>query len=67
MTIFDFYKRFPTDENAIDFLVKTKDAAGYYCPKCGSVHKVYRQKYNTICMYLQQLSHSVLNSRRNYL
>ena len=51
MTIFDFYKRFPTEESAIDLLVKTKYADGYYCPKCGCVHKVYRQKYNPRYLY----------------
>ena len=35
MTYFEFTKRFPTENSAIDFIVAAKDKDGYVCPKCG--------------------------------
>ena len=37
MTIFEFNKRFPTEESAIDFIIETKYKDGYVCPKCGNI------------------------------
>lgn len=52
MTYFEFTKRFPNEESAIDFIVATKYKDGYVCPKCGCVHKrIYHQKYNRRFMY----------------
>ena len=42
MTIFEFNKKFPTEESAIDFIIKTKYKDGYVCPKCGCIHNIYR-------------------------
>lgn len=43
MTFFEFQKRFPTETAALNFIVATKYANGYYCPKCGCFHKgIYR-------------------------
>ena len=52
MNQFDFFKKFPTENDAIDFIVKTKYKDGYVCPKCGCVHhKIYHQKYNRRYLY----------------
>lgn len=52
MTYFEFTKRFPDENSAIDFIVATKYKAGYVCPKCGSIHKgIYHQKYNRRFLY----------------
>ena len=46
MTIFDFYKRFPTEKSAIDFIIKVKYNGTYVCPFCGCVHNIYRDSAN---------------------
>lgn len=52
MTYFEFTKRFPDENSAIDFIVATKYKDGYVCPKCGSMHKgIYHQKYNHRFLY----------------
>ncbi len=51
MTYFEFAKRFPSENAAIDFIVAAKYKDGYVCPKCGCVHKVYHQKYNRRFLY----------------
>lgn len=51
MNYFEFTKRFPDENSAIDFIVATKYKDGYVCPKCGCTHKVYHQKYNHRFMY----------------
>ena len=52
MTYFEFAKRFPDENSAIDFIVATKYKDGYVCPKCGSIHKgIYHQKYNRRLLY----------------
>lgn len=52
MTYFEFTKRFPDENSAIDFIVAAKYKDGYVCPKCGSVHKgIYHQKYNHRFLY----------------
>ena len=35
MNYFEFTKRFPDENSAIDFIVATKYKDGYVCPKCG--------------------------------
>ena len=35
MTFFEFTKKFPNENSAIDFITATKYKNGYYCPKCG--------------------------------
>ena len=52
MTYFEFTKRFPDENSAIDFIVAAKYKDGYVCPKCGGVHKgIYHQKYNHRFLY----------------
>lgn len=52
MNHIEFFKRFPTENDAIDFIIKTKYKNGYVCPKCGCVHhKIYHQKYNHRYLY----------------
>lgn len=52
MNHIEFFKRFPTENDAIDFIVETKYNNGYVCPKCGCVHhKIYHQKYNHRYLY----------------
>lgn len=52
MNQFDFFKRFPTENDAIDFIVETKYKDGYVCPKCGCVHrKIYHQRYSHRNLY----------------
>ena len=52
MTIFEFNRRFPTEESAIDFIIETKYKGSYYCPKCGCVHEgIYHQQYDHRKMY----------------
>ncbi len=48
MTFFEFQKRFPNEGAALNFIVATKYANGYYCPKCGCFHKgIYRSNKRT--------------------
>ena len=52
MNHIEFFKRFPTENDAIDFIVSTKYKNGYVCPKCGCVHhKIYHQRYNHRNLY----------------
>ena len=52
MTYFEFTKRFPTENDAIDYIVNTKYKNGFVCPKCGCIHKgIYQQKYNHRFLY----------------
>ncbi|WP_233563972.1 IS1595 family transposase [Parabacteroides sp. AF27-14] len=52
MTYFEFTKRFPTENSAIDFIVAAKYKDGYVCPKCGCVHKgIYHQNYDRRKLY----------------
>ncbi len=52
MNHIEFFKRFPTENDAIDFIVSTKYKNGYVCPKCGRIHhKIYHQKYNHRYLY----------------
>lgn len=52
MNYFEFTKRFPTEEDAIDFIVSTKYNGEYVCPKCGCVHKrIYHQNYDRRKLY----------------
>lgn len=52
MTLFEFNRMFPTQNDAIDFVVAMKYRNGYYCPKCGCVHKgIYQQKYDHRKLY----------------
>lgn len=51
MTYFEFSKRFPNENTAIDFIVTARFKDGFVCPKCRCVHKVYHQKYNHRFLY----------------
>jgi transposase-like protein len=53
MTYFDFTKRFPTENDAIDYIVDKKyPNQKYVCPKCGAIHnKIYHQKYDKRKLY----------------
>ena len=52
MTYFEFTKRVPTENDAIDYIVNTKYKNGFVCPKCGCIHKgIYQQKYNHRFLY----------------
>ena len=41
MTYFEFTKRFPTENSAIDFIVATKYKDGYACPKVDNSEIIY--------------------------
>ena len=52
MNYFEFTKRFPDENSAIDFIVATKYKGGYVCPKCGCIHKgIYHQNYDRRKLY----------------
>ena len=52
MNYFEFTKRFPDENSAIDFIVATKYKDGYVCPKCGCIHKgIYHQNYDRRKLY----------------
>lgn len=52
MNYFEFSKRFPTEDSAIDYIVAVKYKDGYVCPKCGCIHKkIYRQNYDRRKLY----------------
>ena len=52
MKYFEFTKKFPDENNAIDFIVAAKYKDGYVCPKCGCMHKrIYRQNYDRRKLY----------------
>ncbi|KAA6333976.1 hypothetical protein EZS27_017670 [termite gut metagenome] len=51
MTYFDFTDRFPTEKDAIDYIIDKKYNGQYVCPKCGCVHKIYRLTYNYRNLY----------------
>ena len=51
MTIFEFNKRFPTEESAIDFIIETKYKNGYVCPNCGCIHNIYRSNVKSRNFY----------------
>lgn len=52
MTYFEFTKRFPTEDAAIDYIVAKKYYDGYVCPKCGCVHhNIYHQSYDHRKLY----------------
>ncbi|KAA6305271.1 hypothetical protein EZS27_043077, partial [termite gut metagenome] len=52
MTYFEFKKRFPTEKDAIDYIIDKKYKGQLVCPKCGRVHnKIYRQHYNPRNIY----------------
>ncbi|KAA6319249.1 hypothetical protein EZS27_030838 [termite gut metagenome] len=53
MTYFEFTKRFPTENDAIDYIVDKKyPNQQYVCPKCGTIHKkIYHQKYDKRKLY----------------
>jgi transposase-like protein len=47
MTYFEFTRMFPTENDAIDYIVAMRYPDGYVCPKCGCVHKnIYHQNYD---------------------
>lgn len=53
MNFMDFLKRFPTENDAIDYIIEKRYAStGYVCPNCGCVHeRIYHQKYNRRYLY----------------
>lgn len=52
MTYFEFQQRFPTEQDALNFIIDKKYNGQLYCPKCGTVHKkLYRQHYNPKNVY----------------
>ena len=52
MNYFEFTKRFPDENSAIDFIVATKYKDSYVCPKCGCIHKgIYHQNYDRRKLY----------------
>lgn len=52
MNQFDFFKRFPTENDAIDFIVSTKYKNGYVCPKvCAYTTKyITKSTISAICI-----------------
>lgn len=58
MNYFEFTKRFPDENSAIDFIVETKYKDGYVCPRCGAIHKkIYHQKYDHRKLYCSNCKH----------
>lgn len=58
MTYFEFIKRFPTEVDALAFIIEHKyPNHTYVCPKCGSIHKVYHQKYDPRKFYCENCKH----------
>lgn len=52
MSIFEFNRRFPTEESAIDFIIDAKYKDGVYvCPKCGCIHNIYRSNVRPRNLY----------------
>jgi transposase-like protein len=52
MTYFEFQKQFPTEQDALNFIIEKKYNAQLYCPKCGTIHKkLYRQHYKPQNVY----------------
>jgi transposase-like protein len=53
MTYFEFTEKFPTENDAIDYIVDKKyPNQQYVCPKCGVIHnKIYHQKYDRRKLY----------------
>ena len=52
MTLFEFNRRFPTEQDAIDFIISFKYKDGFYvCPKCGCIHNIYRSNIRTRNLY----------------
>jgi len=42
-TIKDFEKQFPTDDDCLDFLFKSRYPKGVFCEKCGKITKHYKR------------------------
>lgn len=58
MTYFEFAQRFPTEKDAINFIIDKRYNGEYFCPKCGTVHdKIYRQKYDPRKLYCNSCHH----------
>ena len=58
MTYFEFTKRFPTEMDALNFIIERKYPNHVYvCPKCGAIHQVYHQKYDPKKFYCQNCKH----------
>lgn len=58
MNCFEFTKRFPNENAAIDFIVDTRYKDGYVCPRCGSIHKgIYHQNYDHRKLYCNNCKH----------
>jgi transposase-like protein len=55
MTYFEFKEIFPTETDAINYIIDKKyPNKQYVCPKCGCVHKgIYHQHYNPRNLYCQ--------------
>ena len=44
LSIFEFYKRFPTEEDCYNYLFKIRWPSGFVCPKCGCVKFSFLKK-----------------------
>jgi len=52
MTYFEFQAQFPTEQDALNFIIEKKYNGQLYCPKCGTIHKkLYRQHYKPKNVY----------------
>lgn len=52
MTYFEFLQKFPTEQDALNFIIEQKYGDELYCPKCGTVHtRLYRQHYKPKNVY----------------
>ena len=52
MTLFEFNKRFTTEQDALDFIIAKKYKNGcYVCPNCGCTHNVYRSNIKSRNLY----------------
>lgn len=51
MTYGDFIKVFPTEDDAIDWIISRRFKKGYRCPYCNARLRIYRQNYNRRFLY----------------
>ena len=42
MSIFDFFRKFGTEEACFEYLVRIRWPKGYFCPVCGSTRASFR-------------------------
>jgi len=55
LSLYEFLKRFPTEDDCFQYLVKKRWPDGFRCPKCGNPHAYYIVTYHrfqcTVCRH----------------